>query len=51
VKSSGAYGITASPLNFISHTPPREYLVETLEGEATVREVSEFSPRPACLLP
>ena len=51
VRSSGAYGITASPLNFISHAPPKEYLVETLEGEPTARDVSEFSPRSDCLLP
>lgn len=28
VHSSGAYGPTASPLHFISHTPPREVLAE-----------------------
>jgi len=26
IGSSGAYGLTASPINFISHPPPRELL-------------------------
>ena len=28
VHCSGAYGLTASPVNFISHEPPREFAVE-----------------------
>lgn len=28
VHSSGAYGLTASPIHFISHAPPREVLIE-----------------------
>jgi diaminopimelate decarboxylase len=28
VQCSGAYGLTASPVNFISHEPPREFAVE-----------------------
>jgi diaminopimelate decarboxylase len=37
---SGAYGVTASPLNFISHPPPKEVLVETRDGRAAVEDVS-----------
>jgi diaminopimelate decarboxylase len=40
VRCSGAYGITASPLNFISHPPPKEILVETLDGKTVVEDVS-----------
>jgi diaminopimelate decarboxylase len=40
VACSGAYGITASPLNFISHPPPREVLVETRDGQTVVEDVS-----------
>ena len=29
---SGAYGPTASPVNFIRHDPPKEILVETRDG-------------------
>ena len=28
VRGSGAYGLTSSPLYFISHDPPAEWLVE-----------------------
>lgn len=37
VHSSGAYGLTASPVNFISHEPPREVAVE---GDA-IRDISD----------
>jgi diaminopimelate decarboxylase len=40
VRCSGAYGITASPLNFISHPPPKEILVETRDGRTVVEDVS-----------
>src|SRR5262249_11787199 len=40
VRCSGAYGVTASPLNFISHPPPGEVLVETRDGRAVVEDVS-----------
>ena len=39
--SSGAYGPTASPIHFISHTPPREVLVS---GD-TMRDVSVHRDR------
>jgi diaminopimelate decarboxylase len=28
VHCSGAYGLTASPVDFISHEPPREFAAE-----------------------
>lgn len=34
---SGAYGLSASPINFISHAPPREWLVEGPAGAASIR--------------
>jgi diaminopimelate decarboxylase len=37
VHCSGAYGLTASPVNFISHEPPREIAVE---GDA-IREITD----------
>lgn len=39
VHSSGAYGLTASPVHFISHAPPREILVEA----AGMRDVSRLT--------
>jgi diaminopimelate decarboxylase len=35
---SGAYGLTSSPIHFISHPPPRELIVDKREGEFTVEE-------------
>ena len=32
IKCSGAYGLTASPIHFISHAPPKEIIVETVDG-------------------
>ena len=40
VHCSGAYGPTASPLHFISHAPPREILLETVQGVRTIRDIS-----------
>jgi diaminopimelate decarboxylase len=40
VRCSGAYGITASPLNFISHPPPKEILVEARDGRTVVEDIS-----------
>lgn len=40
VACSGAYGATASPINFISHDPPAEIMVETNRGQTSVREIS-----------
>jgi hypothetical protein len=47
----GAYGVTASPLNFISHAPPREILIETVNDETKLVEVTQFEPRPGCAAP
>jgi diaminopimelate decarboxylase len=41
IRSSGAYGLTVSPIQFISHPPPREILVETVEGRIVTQEGSE----------
>jgi diaminopimelate decarboxylase len=35
---SGAYGVTASPIHFISHAPPREWLVDGPPGNERIRE-------------
>ena len=40
VHCSGAYGVTASPLNFISHDPPSELIVETSDGDVMVRDIT-----------
>lgn len=40
VHCSGAYGVTASPLNFISHDPPGELVVETSGGEVVVNDIT-----------
>lgn len=40
VACSGAYGPTASPLHFLSHRPPREILVENVDGEARFEDAS-----------
>ena len=37
VHCSGAYGLTASPVNFISHEPPREFAVEA----GSVRDITD----------
>lgn len=41
VGASGAYGLTASPLNFISHPPPRELLVDSTAGGLSMDDVSD----------
>ncbi len=33
IRCSGAYGLTASPVGFISHPPPREIVAETVDGQ------------------
>ena len=43
VHCSGAYGLTASPVNFINHDPPREILAETRDGKTTVTDISDES--------
>ena len=39
---SGAYGLTASPIYFIGHAPPKEIIVETRQGELLVEDCSRF---------
>ncbi len=43
IECSGAYGLTASPIHFISHPPPREILVDEAGGEIVFEDVSEYS--------
>ncbi len=43
IKCSGAYGLTASPLHFISHAPPKEILVETVDGHLRFEDCSVFT--------
>ncbi len=43
IRSSGAYGPTASPTHFLSQAPPKELLVETRNGFAVVTDVSAES--------
>ena len=40
VHNSGSYGLTASPIHFISHNPPHELFVDTDE----LRDVTRFKP-------
>ena len=40
IAGSGAYGASASPSKFISHGPPKEAMIETIDGEVRVRDVS-----------
>jgi diaminopimelate decarboxylase len=42
IRSSGAYGLTASPIHFISHNPPKEYLVSLQNGQSHVEDISEY---------
>ena len=42
VRCSGAYGLTASPVHFISHEPARELLVEGDEDAPRVTDVSQL---------
>ncbi|MET0251543.1 MAG: type III PLP-dependent enzyme [Novosphingobium sp.] len=43
VHNSGAYGLTSSPIHFISHRPPAEVIVD----EGTLSDVSRDFGRPA----
>ena len=47
IRCSGAYGLTASPIHFIGHAPPREIIVETVDGRLTVEDVSQLQPDQA----
>jgi diaminopimelate decarboxylase len=40
IACSGAYGASASPVNFISHGPPREAVVEYGAGELLIHDVT-----------
>jgi len=40
---SGAYGLTASPMHFISHPPPREIVVESARGQSSIEDISQFT--------
>ena len=40
IKSSGAYGLSASPVHFLNHEPPKEILVETQNGETEITDVT-----------
>ncbi len=42
IRCSGAYGLTASPIHFISHAPPKEIIVETVQGRLHVEDASQF---------
>jgi diaminopimelate decarboxylase len=42
IRCSGAYGVTASPIHFISHLPPKEIFVETKEGALRIEDRSQF---------
>lgn len=44
ILSSGAYGLTASPVHFISHPPPREIIVESFAGETRITDESDLHP-------
>jgi diaminopimelate decarboxylase len=43
IHCSGAYGLTVSPIHFISHPPPKEILVESAQGRLCVEDVSQFT--------
>jgi diaminopimelate decarboxylase len=45
IKCSGAYGLTASPIHFISHRPPREVIVERVHDRLVVEDCSQFGDR------
>ena len=49
VHNSGAYGLTASPIHFISHAPPAELMVT----DGAIRDVTRFfaDPNPEPALP
>jgi diaminopimelate decarboxylase len=43
IHCSGAYGLTASPMHFVSHPPPKEIVVENVQGQPSVEDISEFT--------
>src|SRR5262245_15177685 len=44
IECSGAYGPSASPVNFISHPPAKEIAVETRGGSLVVTDISQGEP-------
>jgi diaminopimelate decarboxylase len=46
VLASGAYGVTASPIHFISHRPPREVLAERVGGRVAIEDCTQFTAPP-----
>lgn len=51
IRSSGAYGVTASPIYFISHPPPKEIIVETRQGSLRIEDSSQFDGNPGTTAP
>jgi diaminopimelate decarboxylase len=47
VGASGAYGPTASPVNFISHPMPREFMVRASSASCRIEDVSELADASA----
>ena len=43
ILSSGAYGVSASPIHFISHPPPKEIILETDCGAPFMEDCSELT--------
>lgn len=43
IKCSGAYGLTASPIHFISHAPPKEIIVDMRDGRPCFEDCSRFT--------
>ncbi|HEX2278011.1 MAG TPA: type III PLP-dependent enzyme [Candidatus Tectomicrobia bacterium] len=43
IHCSGAYGLTVSPMHFISHPPPKEILVGNAQGQPSVEDISQFT--------
>ena len=50
VKQSGAYGLSASPIGFLSHPMPAEVLVEAGTEPRVIRPRGDFK-QPVTLLP
>jgi diaminopimelate decarboxylase len=43
IHCSGAYGLSVSPIHFISHPPPREIVVESAQGRLRIEDISQFA--------
>jgi diaminopimelate decarboxylase len=43
IHCSGAYGLTISPIHFISHPPAKEVVVESADGHPDVKDISQFT--------